>query len=70
MGDWLQGCLFHKHEIERWFEQYWEQGESQVLKKLADEATETEYRSDGLAISKGLFGNSKQVGLLVAKMPH
>ncbi len=30
--------LFRKHEIDRWIEQYWEQGESQDLKKLADEA--------------------------------
>jgi len=30
--------LFRKHEIEGWIEQYWEQGESQDLKKLADEA--------------------------------
>ncbi len=30
--------LFRKHEIDRWIEQYWEQGESQDLKKIADEA--------------------------------
>jgi len=30
--------LFRKHEIDSWMEQYWEQGESQDLKKLADEA--------------------------------
>ena len=30
--------LFRKHEIDRWIEQYWEQGESQDLKQLADEA--------------------------------
>ena len=30
--------LFRKHEIDRWIGQYWEQGESQDLKQLADEA--------------------------------
>ncbi len=30
--------LFRKHEIDGWIEQYWEQGESQDLKQLADEA--------------------------------
>ena len=30
--------LLRKHEIDQWIERYWERGESQDLKKLADEA--------------------------------
>ena len=30
--------LFRKHEIDSWMEQYWEQGESLDVKRIADEA--------------------------------
>ena len=36
-----QKVLFRKHEIDQWIEQFWQQGDSQDLKQLADEALRT-----------------------------
>ena len=33
--------LFRKHEIDQWSKQFWEQGESQDIRQLADEALRT-----------------------------